>query len=518
MYDTDSSEAIFKSLPPVQWHFAPGVTEGVKTRLLHASGPGTVELIKDNRKRSVYFLPPASAVAPGLYIKHNHGAGPRDRVKRCWRHKGRDEYRTGLQLSKHGIATPVAVAWGEADRSQTFSVTEALPDVMDFFPAWEKVREHQDERAAFLQKLGVFLERLLGCGVYHPDMHAGNIMVRLTFPLDPAFFLLDTHGVKLKKHPLKTHIQQLYGWLSGLEQELTLAEMRHLATPLAALSGVKDTPLELWREILQGAMQAEKRRWPGRRRRYLGKSSICQCQRLESGQWLLAGEFSIETANDILAAHQQAVADRNLLKNDRKRRLSRVLHAGRSYVVKEFLPVAGGRARGKARRTWLNACRLAAMALPVIQVYALYLDRRNHGIVIFHDAGSGNLPGRLGGLPYQRRCQLINATARLVAGLHQRGVDPGDLKASNFVVSDEETAVPVVLSDLDSIKFGHKLSWRQRQHATSQVLESLVPVNSSHLQWRFILHYAQACGMSRRETIRWAEEARGLLLRLPVAR
>jgi len=455
------------------------------------------QAVKSTRRRTVYRVAAASDSAPALFVKHDHPRGPRNRARAVIRNKGHREFQAAVALAAAGVPTPRAVAWG-ASGLDSLVATEAVPQAVEFWRAWSAVRGDDDRRDAFLARLTAFVRCLVVGGVAHPDLHTGNVLVGWRAD-GPAFVLLDPHGVETQRGVSGRGPAALFGWLTPLGGDLNSEEICRLL----AGSGLFEPGLPLlqhWLGIVRTESRNAARRWPTRRRRLLRNSSLCHVRDGETGRWRLRKGFAAAAAEESVRRHQTNVAEHNMLKDDVKRRLSRVHVGGTTYIIKEFRrPGPWGRWAADAR-SWLNAARLAATRLPAAACHGWLRGTEGQGFLVLADAGRDVAAAVLRQSTPARRRQLLKAAARLIALLHRRGIWHRDLKPTNFVVADDP--VPgreLVLVDTDDVAFEATMTSTRRRRNLAQFLDGMGADLTAFERARFVVHYAHAANLSRDE-------------------
>ncbi len=495
----------------VSWQFA-AVDPAVARLLTDGSWAALAETVKGNVRRTVYRVATGIASVPELYVKHDHPRSPRDRIKSLWRCKSGCEFRSGQQLLAAGVPTVSYLAWGRRG-SESLVVTAGLQRAEPFFDAWHGCRHDASRRAAFLAAFGRFLGKLLSAGVDHPDLHGGNVLVRTT-DKQFEFVLLDIYGARLRHGCTPGRLRRVFWLATGLAREITTGE----AAELLAASGVSAAGVDAaarWRGLVRSFLRAAQTRWPGRRRRLLTSSSLCRAARTASGTWLLRPGLSASDAEAALAAHRENFrVGRSVVKEDTKRRLSRVRACDCSFIVKEFRrPRFWGRWRADCR-CWLNSYRLVLAHVPAAQCFGWLRGSDGRGYLVFEDLGDQTLVTALQahGETDVRR-QLVHSAGELTAWLHQAGVAYGDLNPANFMM--RPCAGPLrlrpVLVDPDRVRvFSRDVPAWRRERDLRQIIELLRVVASGSECLRLLSGYRATLGLDRSEFRGTVARLRGL--------
>ena len=174
---------------------------------------------------------------------------------------------------------------------------------------------------------------------------------------------------------------------------------------------------------------------------------------------------------EIVALHNKNLADKQTLKDERKRTASRVIYHDTHYLVKEF----------RHREWWhLNSCTkrtehgTALLTRYTPQVCGKYHDSvSGSDYLIFHDCGNSNFFRT----DYARRPdapQLYAACGRLLAELHDANIHHHDTKPANFVINERcrnQCELDVCLVDCDNVtRCHHPISAQIRAHNLAQFI------------------------------------------------
>ncbi len=196
----------------VRWHKAPGVGD------LDLGSPSPrMVVVKHGQHRTVYRI---DLPQGHFFLKHQRCLSLRDILRNLIRPSGsRREFAKSFELTRRAIPTVNAVAWGER---RAFGIvrehcllTEAVPRSCSLL----EYAEAKDgwvasvAQPSFDRQLCVQLARLCAkahrAGVWHDDLHPGNILLRFednhvpgkgtdSLPsLIPKLYLIDVPGVRL---------------------------------------------------------------------------------------------------------------------------------------------------------------------------------------------------------------------------------------------------------------------------------------------------------------------------------
>jgi hypothetical protein len=202
--------------------------------------------------------------------------------------------------------------------------------------------------------------------------------------------------------------------------------------------------------------------------------------------------------------------DWTLLKSDGRSRVTAGPTEWGSMVVKEY--AAGGLARrladafrgSPARRAWLGGHGLRARGIAAATPYA-FVERRRFGLpvasaTVFEDLRPAAPADRCAPRVASPE-QIVDTLARLVTGLHRRGVIHGDLKASHVYLEWRERRLEARLIDLEGVRFRARLRDPERIQALAELNASLPDSIADDLRCRAFARCAAALPFDRgRET------------------
>lgn len=454
-----------------------------------------VELIKSNVRRSVYRF---NYDTRAYYLKHDHPRGPRNSIRSIWQCRAHLEYAAGDALATAGVPAIACPAWGRAGRDSLL-LTVGI-DASDAEPMWREIRSQANERRKYLNGMTTFIASLHKAGVVHHDLHPGNVIVT-RYPDSYRFYLVDLYGVRvhqaLRQRDRYNHVH----WARNIMRELdSPSEVLPILHAASLCNGI-DTASDVWREVLHRDIQRADARWRGRRIRFLRDSSLCACHRDQDFKWLVQRPFPYDDARAIVDRHiSQITSNSNILKYDRKHRLTRVHLKKQSYIVKEYRRKSILAQYAADYRSWLNSHRLALFCIP--RPNAIAWCHTNHsGFIIMEDIGDRILKSELAKSGYQQRRYWLAALSQIVAELHTLRIFHRDLKITNVLIRESTTAAKpeLVVIDLDDIQFQTRINHRRRQKNLAQIMESLPQSVSLWDRYRFLSSYRQRCGVPQKE-------------------
>ncbi len=177
----------------------------------------------------------------------------------------------------------------------------------------------------------------------------------------------------------------------------------------------------------------------------------------DEGEWHLLNGFPLPMAQEIINRHKLICESGEWLKNDIKRRVSRVTFDNNSFIIKEFCKDHSIPWLNHGHRTWTYTQKLTGLTAPCL---AWLHDKSGRSFLIFADLGQTDLfyPKQL-----ERTADLpaaYSAAGKILAELHAHGVYHADTKTVNFVINDRLSwlSSPVLIIDCDDVHFHHSIS------------------------------------------------------------
>lgn len=355
----------------------------------------------------------------------------------------------GVQaITRAGVSTPALVSQGQLHGGGGYlAAFEYLEDAHSLMSEWNRA-QHYDDRLSLMRRVLPILASLHQAGVVQQDIHPENFLIS-----QGKIYTIDGGGV-------------------GRVAKAALSEQRsidNLALFCAQFHPVND---DLLPELLhqyrasRGWQASEgsdlgpliSRRRAERKAEYIGKA-FRECTRFACRRSFT--RFSVcERALDtpeirrLLADPDAAMTGGEVLKQGHTATVVRVDTAEGPLVIKRYnikswthlLSRLFRKSRGW--HSWANAMRLEFLGIPVVQPVALIeervgpLRRRAYFITRFvPGTDATNLASFADPTP------AISSLARIITSLAEAGVSHGDLKASNFLVNNDE----VIILDLDGM-------------------------------------------------------------------
>jgi len=451
-------------------------------------------VLRDNPRRRLIHLPEPGGA--GLLIKQfrvGSGRHPlRERLKaRLGRSPAEREWRALAALHGAGVAVPAPLALGVLpgdDRLLAMSFVEGRPFE-------EVLREPTAVRWDALRRLGTLVRRAHHAGFIHGDLHIGNALWTEAGPL-----LLDLQHAR-RSRSRRARDRDLGDLDYSLWRRASLADrIRLRAASLGVAPPFDPAARAALREVGERASARAAHHGRSRTRRSLRPGRLYDRLRLAEGVGMRMRELSEAEVGQALAAHREALAagDPRLLKSDERSRVSAVEVSGRHLLIKEVRFRGLARAlvdalRGSAaRRAWLGGHGLLARGVGAARPLA-FLESRQAGLVL----GSAvlledlrPLPDALDAAAHGDLEAVLDALVELVATLHRRHIDHGDLKSTHIFLEEREGRLRARLIDLEGVRFRRRIGAKRRLRALAELNASLPDSFPNHARCRAFARYA----------------------------
>jgi tRNA A-37 threonylcarbamoyl transferase component Bud32 len=460
-------------------------------RLPEWQASGAARLIKHGPHRSVYRV-----MLPGLdfYLKHFRLMDARTWLRQVIRpSKARMEYGRAVAVAERQVPTIQALGLGEADHvafpGESYLLTRSLDGALPLsqFIIETLPRLRPSTRARYrielARQLGRFMARVHRAGIWHRDLHAGNVLVQLSDD-GLQLYLIDLHAIALRTHlpwPARRDNLVIFNrWFSLFTDRsdrrrfwdaYSRAEpacREGLATPLSPRErggGEGEASVSTSRDARMAIVAMETRTWSSNLRfwRHRDRRSLANNRyyRRVSGPGV-RGHVVADLPDDICRAllmdpeEPFRRPDATWLKNSRSSSVIEMeipLAASPCLAIYKRFRVRSPLApwlslvrRTQALRSWVLGHGLAERCLPTARPLLL-IERRRLGVAreaylltqkITNACDLHQFVAQAIELPAGERAHvlrdLIESLARLIRRLHDRGLLHRDLKATNILV------------------------------------------------------------------------------------
>lgn len=330
-------------------------------------------------------------------------------------------------------------------------VFEYLTDAVSLYDRWQQA-QHEDEKVDVLTRAMVIIARLHNEGVVQNDIHLGNFLLSRG-----KLFTIDGGGVVRRSGPPLPEGRSLDNlglfFAQFFHRHDDLVDFVVPAYEAARGMNADRDRVRRIRDRIEHHRARRKRAWL--------KKALRECTRfVSSSTWrrfIVCERGAFTPAMAELLRDPDAGIDRGrIIKNGNTSTLAVVNVDGRPVVIKRYnLRNIWHRIRRSVRNTrawtsWTNACRMEFLGIPSVKQVALIENRfgplrgTSWFITEYIDGEDAltclSREGKSGGRP--------EALSRLLHELADCRVSHGDMKATNFMMSD---AGPVLI-DLDAMR------------------------------------------------------------------
>ena len=443
-------------------------------KLPESCGEGAV--LRDNPRRRLIQIEGHGGDLLVKQFRVSSGRHPlRERLK-VWlgRSPAEREWRILTAVHGAGLPVPAPLALGVlpgGDRLLAMSFVDGRP----FATA---LGESATTRWDALRRLGALVTRIHDAGFIHRDLHGGNVLWTEAGPV-----LLDLQRAR-RSRSTRARNRDLGDLDYSLWRHASLADrMRLRAAALGVTPPFDPAARAALRAVGAAASARAARHGRSRTRRSLRPGRLYARLRLAEGGGMRLRELPEAEVRQALAAHRETLAagGRHLLKSDERSHITAVEVAGRRLVIKEvpFRGLARGLVdivRGSAaRRAWLGGHGLIARGVGAAGPLAFVESKRGclvaGSAVLLEDLRS--LQDARDGASHGDREAVLEALAGLVATLHRRHIDHGDLKSTHIFLEEEDGRLVPRLIDLEGVRFPRRVGPKRRLRALAQLNASL---------------------------------------------
>jgi len=441
--------------------------------------------------------------------------------------KARKEWTVATRLQKLEIPTSKPLAFGEKKRGpfikESFLITEDISEAISLDRYLKELKGGKPDLFSskfykILYKLASIVGNMHLKGIYHQDLHAGNVLISDNGKDGFSLYIIDLHRTKvIKKISRKRRLFNLAQLFLSLDEMMRKEEKVHF---LARYVEIQQDPLWLWKmddvikkiDLLMERIRF--RHYWSRQRRCLKRSTLFDRDVKNGYQWYWRRGSPVEEIEKIL-------------ENMRSGRHSpeRILKASRDSVVSLWpakidqrlkrVCVKTYRYRGiirtlrslfrpsKAMRSWISSHGLSVRGILTADNLAL-IEKRKWGCLRESFLFMEDLSDWIGIDNYikgafskkgniKEKMAFIEAFANAMRSVHDRGVYHRDLKASNILVNEKGNGNWFFsFIDLDGLKFKNRsIGNSKRIFNLAQINASIPSQMSSTDRLRFLLDYSE---------------------------
>ena len=496
------------------------------------------QLIKKNRQRTVHRI---ERNGQRYFVKTCRIDGLRAWFRDLFRGpKAKLEFENAKKLQVLGISAVEPVAWagrvwpGEST-IVTRDVANAIP-LADFltqqFPSLPSVQQRFIRRT-LARSLGRYLASLYAARAIHPDPHPGTLLVSFDGHGEATFTLLDVHSVRFSPSIAPNEITEnlvLFNRWFILRSSRT--DRMRFWTAFRLSSG--RLKREDGRTVEQRTVESNLRFWARRFGRYKGENR--EFQRVRSGP--CRGYAARDGILESILDNPDSIFERSdvtVLKSSRSSKVisfsDETTNGLRRYVFKRipvrswFSPIKNLFRISAIYRSWQYGLSLRDRFLPTPRPLMAF-HRYRHGLPC---EGYLLSEEKCGAVTLDRAVNLTaNSNDRnrilhawgerlgeLVRTMHDRGMQHGDLKAANILLTVDEASpltADISIVDLVGAKSSRSITRKERIEDIARLAASFLnsKVVSNPIRWRFLSAY---CRVFPHFQLSWREIALAVALK-----
>ncbi|MFP4034018.1 MAG: lipopolysaccharide kinase InaA family protein [Desulfovermiculus sp.] len=399
------------------------------------------------------------------------------------RHCAREEQ--GLSaLQRAGLDSPRLLFKGAAgSQKQPAMILSYIQEGVDCKHLWDKA-EDEKEREDILLQLGRAISDLHEAGLYHQDMHLGNFMAagKRVYILDGAALVSRREGSPLAQTKSIKNLAMFFAQFSLQDDHLFPQALREYAQK-RGWTVDKELSDQLAKHISR-----ERRK---RERAYLKKifrdSTAYACRKSLTTFWVCRRVDFSDQMTDLLKDPDRAMHSGWMLKEGNSSTVALIEVDDRQLVVKRYNMknfvhrLKRSLRPSRAWKSWRNAHILSQIGIktpmPVALVEkrlgplrstAYYITEFVPGKSVYTSVYSKDADQAL-------KQKIVDQLRELLDRFQRAFIVHGDMKATNFIVADEQ----IMVTDLDAMKRytragkkftrGHRKDWERFQKNWNQV-------------------------------------------------
>jgi len=444
-----------------------------------------VEVIKQSMRRVVCRVGPPLARDGNLIIKRQAFSGVSYFLKYVLlRNKAAQEWRIAWRLAEANIPSFMPVALGERRKwgsvtecclvAEEISGAEKLSRYTESLGQQPETKEKHLQIRRLLRDLAQLLGRLNGAGIYHPDLHGANILVRPKGETAYDLFLIDLHAVWQMRGLLSWHEHRTLALLArGL---YVLRNDAKLATLIADYQQARGRKRESWRKVFPAV-----KRQMRKRQCELFEARDRRCMRTSTN-------FIDRRDNDCRIIFRRILADHPLV-TDPLDKSSRVQpNLSKQYEVTEYADHL------KARAVWrtIHGLRLRRQSAPRPHVLVESHDPKVPSCILTEIVPDARLlserleeyPAVAKGQVFVEKTTLHKAVAKRLSAACVNGVKHRECIASSLIVARGKNDWDVLFDLTSSVTFKRHLNDNEKIDMLVQFAAS-VPSFTRTAAWRF---------------------------------
>jgi tRNA A-37 threonylcarbamoyl transferase component Bud32 len=231
--------------------------------------------VKSSTERDVFTI---LISGQEYYVKYSHPKEMFQKIRSYFSPKLIKEYKTIKLLKSLGISTPNTVGVG-SNGSCSMLITEAVTDAVDLRFFWFKQCHDTKIRKKLLDSYTNFLKSIINSGIYHPDFHPGNILIKEN-QNKFIFYLIDTYGIKQYKKKKFKKVYNMLCIIGSMRGELRDNEAITMISKILEIDQIRAK--RYWSMILKSETIKTNKLWKKRKSKLLKTSKYTEYFKIEN--------------------------------------------------------------------------------------------------------------------------------------------------------------------------------------------------------------------------------------------
>lgn len=284
--------------------------------------------IKSNMQRDVFKVESDAGI---LFVKHYHPTSLTSKAYSVLNPKAKSEFESADILKKSGIPVVNMKGWGERNTESILISMELKGSVNARVYWFREACCRKEIKEKFLSSLASLLLKFISEGIFHPDLHLGNLLL---VPEKMEFYIVDPFGIEKPLFPRNSHLFRILRLAGAMRGELSMAEAENFIRE--SIPSEYKRPIHkrgLWGKIFRVEAVKTEKDWKKRRKRIVSCDHKYMAEiTIEGEDWILRKDISGE----------QILEKRDI----------ELIHRGNSaFEIKNI-------GRDAAETVWLNSFRL----------------------------------------------------------------------------------------------------------------------------------------------------------------
>lgn len=415
--------------------------------------------------------------------------------------KAKKEWLITCQVKKRDLPVPEPLGWFEkhykALTIESYYISEAIVSGSVLVDCQYILKDE-----IVLSNLVKTLLKIHRSGLYHKDLHAGNLIWD-----GQSFFVLDLHRAKIVKSlSLNQRLFNIASLLHSLRDVLKEGDQIKFIEEYFKTEKIDSNVSILFNKIHLLMDNLQNRQWESRTKRCLKESTDFTITKNNHIIVYHRKEFGIDLISKLLKNHLEISSKEQtrLVKKDKKSLISCLKDGETSIYIKQFCypslrdKLSGFLFFSKGMRAWVGGNGLRVRGISSITPLGL-LVKKHWGLIkedfLFMEEIKDGLEmdryisNHLNSLLLKRR--FIKEFAHWLSILHQKKIYHKDMKACNIIVTENKGNWDFYLLDLEDVRLKEDVNEKRLLKNLIQLNTSIPEIISERDRLRFFKEYTK---------------------------